>query len=77
MNSFQGDGMNKLLKAKIFERYGTQYDFSRAVNAHESYVSRVVQERKILPVAEQHLWAKLLGEPVSVLFGKEPVYGKR
>lgn len=52
--------MNKKLKAKIFEEFGTQYDFSRAVVVHESHVSKVVQGRRTLKQAERRRWADLL-----------------
>ena len=39
--------MNRNLKAKIFEKFGTQYDFLRALDVHELHVSRFVQGRRI------------------------------
>lgn len=53
--------MNKTLKAKIVEKYGTQADFAQAINAHESIVSRVVRNRKTLPLTTKEKWAKALG----------------
>lgn len=63
--------MNKKLKAKIFERFGTQYDFSRAVDVHESLVSRVVQGRRTLTETERQEWADILGADCKDLWGKD------
>jgi plasmid maintenance system antidote protein VapI len=63
--------MNKKLKSKIFERFGTQYDFSRAVDVHESVVSRVVQGRRTLTEIERQEWADLLEADSAELFGEE------
>jgi transcriptional regulator with XRE-family HTH domain len=63
--------MNKKLKSKIFERFGTQCDFSRAVDVHESLVSRVLQGRRTLTEAERQRWADLLEADCKELFGEE------
>ncbi len=63
--------MNRMLKAKIFEKFGTQYDFSRAAGVHESHVSRVIQRRRTLTAEEQQQWADLLQADCEELFGKE------
>ena len=60
--------MNKILKAKIFEKFGTQWDFARAIGAHEVVISRVVQERRPLKMAEQQRWATALDMEITKLF---------
>ena len=61
--------MNRKLKAKIVERFGTQSDFSAAINEDESNVSRVVRGRRTLPEENRKIWAKALGEEItSALF---------
>jgi len=52
--------MNKLLKAKIIEKYGSQFEFSRVLKAHESDVSRVVRGRKVLTQKDLKKWADAL-----------------
>jgi len=52
--------MNRCLKAKIIERFGSQADFSEAIGVHEAIISRVVRGRKILSPETQNLWAKTL-----------------
>ena len=59
--------MNRKLKAKIFEVYGSQGDFAHVLRVHESDVSRVVRGRKELPKTEQTRWATFLHcEPEEV-----------
>jgi len=67
--------MNKKLKAKIFEKFGTQFDFSRAAGVHETLVSRVVQGHRTLTEVERQEWAGLLGADVHEVFGKEVPHG--
>ena len=61
--------MNKILKAKIVERFGTQADFSEAIKMHESDVSRIVRGRKILTLETQRKWASALGCTHQKVFG--------
>ena len=63
--------MNRKLKAKIFEKFGTQYDFSRVAGVHESHVSRVIQGRRTLTEAERQEWAGLLGTDSTELWGRD------
>jgi plasmid maintenance system antidote protein VapI len=60
--------MNKILKAKIIEKFGTQADFAQAVNTDESIVSRVVRGRRSLHPETQRLWAKKIGCKPNTLF---------
>lgn len=52
--------MNKRLKARIVEIYGTQTDFAIAIETHESVVSRVIRGRRILSQIERKRWAEAL-----------------
>ena len=52
--------MNKILKAKIVEKYGTQADFAQAIGIDETIVSRVVRGRRELDKDHQSLWADAL-----------------
>lgn len=65
--------MNRKLKAKIIEKYGSQFKFAQVINEHESNVSRVVRNRrKLAPEAEKR-WAKKLGcKPQDVFEGRRP-----
>jgi len=60
--------MNKKLKARIIERFGTQADFAQTINADPGLISRVVRNRRILPKEDQRLWAKLLGAKPDEIF---------
>ena len=53
--------MNKFLKGKIVERFGTQFEFARAIGEHESIVSRVIRGRHIMTVDCRKKWAQALG----------------
>ncbi len=60
--------MNKKLKGKIVEVYGTQADFAQKIKKDESYVSRVVRGRRNITESEQDSWAGLLGYSRRDLF---------
>ena len=38
--------LNKKLKAKIFEKFGTQADFAEAIGENDTIVSKVVRGRR-------------------------------
>jgi transcriptional regulator with XRE-family HTH domain len=63
--------MNKRLKARIIERYGTQADFSVAIKTDETIVSRVIRGRRMLDPKTQEKWAHKLGSTVAELFGND------
>lgn len=63
--------MNKRLKAKIIERFGTQADFARAMNVDELLVSRIVRGRRELEQGVQILWGKVLKCDPKELFRDE------
>ena len=59
--------MNRKLKGKIIEVFGTQADFSQTLGVNESVVSRVVRGRKTLTPAEAERWARALGMTAEAL----------
>jgi hypothetical protein len=63
--------MNKKLKARIIELYGTQFDFSQAIKCHECDVSRVIRGRKKLSTQEQRVWEKALKCKPETIFIKQ------
>ena len=60
--------MNKMLKARIVEKYGNQFGFAVAAGIHESLVSKVIQGRRNLNGDEQYRWAKILGTDPNEIF---------
>lgn len=61
--------MNRKLKGRIVERYGSQFEFARIIGAHEAVVSRVVRGHVALDDASKHRWAIALGvEDLGRLF---------
>ncbi len=55
--------MNKALKGRIVEKFGSQFEFARAIGEHESVVSRVVRGRLPLDPEKQKKWAGVLDVP--------------
>jgi hypothetical protein len=55
------DHMNKILKAKIVEKYGSQIEFAKFIGEHEAIVSRVIRGHHDLSPKERQRWAKVLG----------------
>ncbi|MFY9112045.1 MAG: hypothetical protein WAP34_08905 [Desulfomonilia bacterium] len=53
--------MNKKLKAKIIEHFGSQFHFALAIGSHESTVSKVIRGHKDLDEASRKKWANTLG----------------
>ena len=53
--------MNKFLKLKIIEQFGSQAEFSMAVKEDESTISRVLRGRRKLRPDDRKKWAKVLG----------------
>jgi len=60
--------MNRKLKAKIVEVFGTQADFAKSMGLHSSRVSTVVRRRWDLSDEEQKQWAAALGCNPSDIF---------
>ncbi len=52
--------MNRKLKGKIVELYGSQSNFAQKIGADETYISRVVNGRRELDKKEQRRWARAL-----------------
>ena len=65
--------MNKKLKVRIIEVFGTQADFAQTLGMDESYVSRVIRGRRELDSANQNRWAKLLKCKSEKIFGNQKV----
>jgi transcriptional regulator with XRE-family HTH domain len=63
--------LNRKLKAKIIEEYGTQADFADAIGTDEPFVSRVVRGRRTLDLERQSVWAKELGCNPKDIFADE------
>ncbi len=63
--------MNLKLKAKIIEKYGSQVDFSEAINVNETIISKVIRGRRSLDPERQIAWADALNSTPRELFGKE------
>ncbi len=62
--------MNKKLKAKIIEKFGSQADFAQEIQVDESIISRIVRGRRVLSPEDQAKWLKVLKCDASIL---EPV----
>jgi hypothetical protein len=52
--------MNRKLKGKIVEVFGSQTNFAMKVGEDETFVSRVVNGRRELDEKKQRRWAKAL-----------------
>jgi len=62
--------MNKKLKAKIIEQFGSQADFAQEIQVDESIISRIVRGRRVLSPEDQARWCEVLKCDPSIL---EPV----
>lgn len=63
--------MNKRLKARIIELYGTQADFAAKLKVDDSLVSRVVRARRALTMADKKRWAEALNCSVAEFFNDQ------
>jgi DNA-binding transcriptional regulator YdaS (Cro superfamily) len=52
--------MDRKLKARIIEQFGSQANFAQALGEDESFVSRIVCGRRTLDPKRQATWAKAL-----------------
>jgi plasmid maintenance system antidote protein VapI len=62
--------MNKILKAKIIEKYGSQADFAQAIKTDETIISRIIRGRRTLDSETQHTWARVLGCNAEDIFNE-------
>jgi transcriptional regulator with XRE-family HTH domain len=62
--------MNKRLKAKIYEVFGTQADFAQAMKEDESIVSRIVRGRRRPDDERMKKWADALDCKPEQLFSE-------
>ena len=60
--------LNKRLKARIFEVFGTQVDYALEIGEDETLVSKVICGRRTLSHEKQKKWAKALGRKPQDLF---------
>ena len=63
--------MNRKLKAKIVEKYGTQADFAPVIDTDESLISKIIRGRRKLDPEKQLAWAKALGCRPEDIFANE------
>ena len=63
--------INKPLKARIFEIFGTQEDYAEEIGEDATTVSRVIRGRRELDPERQKKWAEPLGRPPEDFFKKE------
>ncbi len=63
--------MNRVLKAKIVERFGTQADFAEAIDTDETIISRIIRGRRQLDSEKRFIWAKALGCKPEDIFEDE------
>ena len=59
--------MNRLLKAKIIEKYGSQADFAQEIKVRESLVSKIVRGRRSLSPEDLKRWSEALRCDPSIL----------
>ena len=52
--------MNRRLKARIIEVYGSQFLFALTVGEHESVTSRIIRGHKPLSPEKRKVWAQAL-----------------
>lgn len=60
--------MNRILKAKIIRRVGTQSDFARMIGLSEDRLSKIICGRQIPRESERQMISRKLGVPESELF---------
>jgi plasmid maintenance system antidote protein VapI len=53
--------MNRKLKAIIYEKFGSQAEFSMVVEEDESAISRIIRGRRKLNNDQRNRWARALG----------------
>ena len=60
--------MNRILKARIIEKFGTQADFAQETGLDEPLISRVIHGRVELDQEAQEKWAETLKSKMNDLF---------
>ena len=63
--------MNKILKAKIVEIYGSQANFAQAMEIDETIISRVVRNRRRLSPEDQQRWGRVLKFDPEQIFNQD------
>ena len=65
--------MNWFLKQKIIERYGSQFEFAKAVGIHESELSRIIRGRRQVDENTRKKWADVLNCNFEQLFPSQKI----
>ena len=60
--------MNRKLKARIIELFGTQADFAVKIKVDETVVSRIIRGRRNLTPEDQKRWAETLQSSPEIIF---------
>ena len=60
--------MNRALRVRIVQEYGTQSDFCMATGEDEALVSRVIRGRRSLSSERKKEWARVLDCRIEDLF---------
>jgi len=63
--------MNRVLKAKIIERFGSQANFAQTMGLSEPLVSRVIRGRIKLDQDAKDKWSIVLKYETNKLFNKK------
>jgi len=58
--------VNRKLKARIIEKFGTQYEFSHRIGEQEALVSKVIRGHVTIPKEKKEFWAKVLDAKPSI-----------
>jgi plasmid maintenance system antidote protein VapI len=62
--------INKKLKARIFEVFGTQGDYAQQIGEDETLVSKIICGRRTLSSEKKKKWAKALGRKPQDIFSE-------
>ena len=60
--------MNRKLRAKIIENFGSQQNFAGLIGCYDSRISQIIYGKRNLPVKDRRMWAKLLNTKEEELF---------
>jgi plasmid maintenance system antidote protein VapI len=69
--------MNKKLKGRIVELFGSQANFAQMIQAEEATVSRIVHGRRRLNEEDLHWWSRVLDCDPSVIQSGQNDRGER
>jgi len=63
--------MNRILKAKVIERFGSQANFAQIMGVSEPLVSRVIRGRVELDQKVKEKWSIVLKHETNELFNRK------